>query len=68
VHLGCQQKYFGRVKRADSEPETLDQLQPLCAGPEERWLRVTRWTGVGTFQVVMACVAAYYCFGDRRSA
>lgn len=63
VHLGCQQKFYTRSREAG---ETLDQLRGLCAGDEERWMPLTRFVGVGTFQLVLACVAAWYVFGSSR--
>ena len=63
VHLGCQQRHYrasrARAGKHDDAAEGLDKLQAMCAADDPaRWMRVTRWFGVGTFQVVTLAVAA----------
>lgn len=56
VHLGCQQKYY---HAPGGGSESLDGLRKLCAGDPRRWMRATRFFGVGTFQLALAIVALY---------
>lgn len=63
VHLGCQQKHYA-LHLGGNSGESLDRLQALCPWDDaESALRLTRYVGVGTLQVLLVVIV---CILVRR--
>lgn len=59
VHAGCQQHVY-----TGEWAETLDLAKAACPGPE--WIRLTKWFGFGTQQLVLVLAAVYAHSRARR--
>jgi hypothetical protein len=58
VHMGCQQKNMEPgVKKNGVETETLDSTIILCR--QSSWIHVTKYFGVGTFQILTILLTLY---------
>lgn len=58
VHLGCQEALFSGTVDGDGNKGVLAGLKGVCANPS-RWIRWTRWVGVGTLNVVTVLAVVY---------
>jgi len=55
VHMGCQQKNMEKTKGTDTE--TLDSNIILCR--QSSWIHVTKYFGVGTYQLIVILFTLY---------
>ena len=57
-HAGCQQKAYKLIKPRDDPPESLDLTQHMCLQPDDPHaaMRLTRWFGFGTAQLLFVLI------------